>query len=203
MTDIATIEAVTSNLLLQKINALCAEERALLARIIALENGGSKSSVRVSDADRRLHERLQARLADAGVALPDLPEHESVADLHKALSLVRNAIERYGRDHVRQVAVEATAKALSYKSEWFALQKEWLLKALAWVAVEERAYAFRGSVGNLVSQDLPPAQGVIGCGAYIHLNPWTNLGEQLGLAIEAGVLTHAEIDRARRGKGGS
>lgn len=209
MTD--TTEALTRRAIDEKLAALRERERALIERDRELYmNGVTATSNAPLRADRRALRLVREQIVAAGLTLPDEPEPSTLVEVQEALAETRADIEKYSRDDLRLRAIEAAERAIKLSPEWKHLAREWIVAAERFGAIEALCSEFRQKNPADVVAALPYSDLPIGTGSEIdtfRVYGWWGgtftIDLVTGQAIEEGLITRGEVDRARRGKSGS
>ena len=202
----ASIESLTRANIRQRIAKLRAREIELTEQLALLYKSGKSGTVSgVSPRVRGVHEFARQYLDGAGDLLPPLPA-DDIGDVGVQLERegVRAALAILQSADLQAAAVEAAQKAVTANPEWQSLVRDWVIAAARWNAVEERAAAFRKTVGVDVMNAVSSGHLAVGTGGEIDLHRWHEwLGDHTIVdvakdAIELGIVSKSDVDRAKR-----
>ncbi len=177
------------------------QERTLLARVIALEKAGGAASFPDPALEHEQKARARARLmlnghSDKLLAPPRGLGGGSLAEIRVELDETQNIMRALTKAGLEAEAVEALERVEQQKPAWEALVRKQALRMAAVAEGEAEAQKFLETVGYDVAIALPMSL-FVGSGA----TAGRDVADFLAAAVAEGIVTEAEIRKAKHAKG--
>ena len=203
-TNTNTIAGLTRENIKSRTAKLIDKELELTERLIIMfQSGQVGDGPVVPERAQRVHDAAKAWLNGAGPLLAPLPSGQTETEVLIEREGVRLALKTLQEKDFEVEAIEAAQNAVTLAPQFLAMQKAWLLAAAAFDAAENACNDFLASAGGTVSNALPWSHVPLGRGALIdvpgmHWSKWPTTEHVIEGAIEAGLISRSEIDRARK-----